>query len=218
MTEEIEVNNFGKPAVVVDGSTSTWKPEDPLDIDSFMSGADWSGLIRDLLSKGRGLVLFVFPIPKDPQLYEKFPEPVLPEGFDGFLDWTDGVFKAPVSPLKFNPKVHAYAITHAEPASLVIGVIGPVSYLYKWAEAWLRNISKEPRFRSWILDAVWFTHADILYIESGEPIPGVPETEDDPLPKEIDIENDDLVANIMYKGDVPLSQAEEDDLHNTIQE
>jgi hypothetical protein len=202
---------------------------------------DWTSLIQNLLSKDKGLCIFVFPIPKDTSAFERFPEPTIPEEWggdhsgNGFLDWSDGVMRASVSPLVFNPKVHAYCLTHGVPPALIVGVIGPLGMVYKWAEAFLKSVSKEPRFHEWIEEAIWMTHEDLLALESGETLESPEEEEHEVdnygkrtsdkspvvFPKVIDIEDDKTViaiADSMYDGSKPLTKAEETELHEAIQE
>jgi hypothetical protein len=184
-------------------------------------------MIQNLLVKDKGVCIFVFPIPKDTSAFERFPEPVIPEEWgddtgNGFLDWSEGVMRAPVSPHVFDPKVHAYTMTHADPPAMIFGVIGPLDKVYKWAEFYRRSSSKEARFDAWTKNAAWLDHEDLIRIESEEVLEEqVEDQEVDNFGKVVDIEDDKTVQGIadsIYDGSKPLTKAETDELHDAIQE
>jgi len=189
--------------------------------DLFM-GEDWTSMVNSLTLKNKGLVIFVFEIPHDLSALGRFPEPKLPEDFDGFLDWSEGVMRAPVSPHVFDPKVHAYTMTHADPPAMIFGVIGPLDKVYKWAEFYRRSSSKEARFDAWTKNAAWLDHEDLIRIESEEVLEEqVEDQEIDNFGKVVDIEDDKTVQGIadsIYDGSKPLTKAETDELHDAIQE
>jgi len=185
-------------------------------------GADWTSMCNSLTIKGKGLVIFVFEIPRDLSALEKFPEPKLPEDFDGFLDWSEGVMRAPVSPHVFDPKAHAYTLTHANPPVMIFGVIGPLDRVYKWAEFYRASSSREARFDAWTKTAAWLDHEDLIKIDSEEALEEpAEEHEVDNFGKVVDIEDDKTVQGIadsIYDGSKPLTKAETDELHDAVQE